>query len=81
MSRLSRATLATLPAAVSRPKFDPAKLARGIVHLGCGAFHRAHQAWYTQRAIEASGGDWGITGASLRGLDVPAQLNPQDGLY
>ncbi|MBN9496333.1 MAG: mannitol dehydrogenase family protein [Alphaproteobacteria bacterium] len=81
MKRLSRATLANLPAQVSRPKFDPAKLARGIVHLGCGAFHRAHQAWYTQRAIEAAGGDWGITGASLRGLDVPAQLNPQDGLY
>ena len=81
MKRLSRTTLADLPAAVSRPKFDPAKLARGIVHLGCGAFHRAHQAWYTQRAIEAAGGDWGITGASLRGLDVPAQLNPQNGLY
>jgi len=81
MKRLSRATLADLPAQVSRPKFEPAKLARGIVHLGCGAFHRAHQAWYTQRAIEAAGGDWGITGASLRGLDVPAQLNPQNGLY
>jgi fructuronate reductase len=81
MTRLSRATLQTLPAQVLRPKFDPAKLARGIVHLGCGAFHRAHQAWYTQRAIEVAGGDWGITGASLRGTDVPDQLNPQDGLY
>ncbi len=81
MNRLSRATLAALPAQVSRPKFDPAKLAPGIVHLGCGAFHRAHQAWYTQRAVEIAGGDWGIVGASLRGKEVPDQLNRQDGLY
>lgn len=56
-------------------------LGLGIVHLGIGAFHRAHQARYTQNAMLASGGDWRITGVSLRSETVARQLNPQDGLY
>ena len=52
-----------------------------ILHLGLGSFHRAHQAWYTDRAIEADGGDWLICGVSLRWAGVADQLNPQDGLY
>jgi fructuronate reductase len=46
-----------------------------------GAFHRAHQAVFTEDAIEATGGDWGIIGASLRRPDAADALNPQDGLY
>ncbi len=53
----------------------------GILHLGIGAFHRAHQAWYTDAAIAADGGDWGIVGASLRGPQMRDRLLPQDGLY
>jgi fructuronate reductase len=53
----------------------------GIVHLGLGAFTRAHQAWYTDRAMATAGGDWMIAGVSLRSPAVAAQLNPQDGLY
>lgn len=79
--RLSLATLAVVPAVVRRPVFDPRRLGIGIVHLGCGAFHRAHQAVHTQAAIEARGGDWGIAAVSLRGEDVPGRLAPQDGLY
>ena len=63
--RLSAAALGRLPAAVERPAFDPAMLKPGIVHLGIGAFHRAHQAVFTEDAIAAKGGDWGIIGASL----------------
>jgi len=53
----------------------------GIVHLGLGAFHRAHQAVYTEEALRGSGGDWGILGASLRHADAPAALAAQDQLY
>jgi fructuronate reductase len=53
----------------------------GIVHLGPGAFHRAHQAAYTDAALAAAGGDWRIRGVSLRGAGVADALRPQDGLY
>src|ERR1700761_5041163 len=53
----------------------------GIVHLGVGAFHRAHQAVFTEDAIAMAGGDWGIIGASLQRPAVPDALNAQDGLY
>jgi fructuronate reductase len=60
---------------------DPCALAVGIVHLGIGAFHRAHQAVYTEGAIAAEGGDWGICGVTQRSPAVVEQLSPQDGLY
>ncbi len=53
----------------------------GIVHFGIGAFHRAHQAWYTDAAMNAGDSDWMITGVSLRSAEVAAQMNPQQGLY
>lgn len=46
-----------------------------------GAFHRAHQAVYTDDALAHAGGDWRIAGVSLRGTAVADALNPQDGLY
>ena len=42
--QLCGSTLATLPKAVARPAYDRSALTAGIVHLGIGAFHRAHQA-------------------------------------
>jgi fructuronate reductase len=51
------------------------------VHLGIGAFHRAHQAFYTEAVLNKIGGDWGIIGCSLRSASVRDQLAPQDGLY
>jgi fructuronate reductase len=80
MSRLSLQSLAALPRAM-QPTYDPATLKPGIVHIGCGAFHRAHQAVYTEQALRASYGDWGIIGASLRQAGVRDQLRVQDGLY
>ncbi|MFK4874057.1 mannitol dehydrogenase family protein [Novosphingobium sp. ZW T3_23] len=55
----------------------------GIVHFGIGAFHRAHQAWYTDKAQDQKqdGAGWSIVGISLRSATVAQQLNPQDGLY
>jgi fructuronate reductase len=53
---------------------------RRIVHLGIGAFHRAHQALYTQDA-ETIDDIWRITGVSLRSAEVRDRLAPQDWLY
>jgi fructuronate reductase len=62
-------------------RFDRARPAPGIAHLGCGAFHRAHQAWFTQRALDAEFDAWGIVAINLRGPSVPDALNAQDRLY
>lgn len=74
--RLSLGTLERVPDAV-RPRLDPRALRIGIVHLGIGAFHRAHQAVFTQDA----GDGWGICGVSQRSRRVVDELAPQDGLY
>ena len=79
--RLSESSLTRLAAQVERPGYDRAQQGVAIVHFGIGAFHRAHQAWYTDRAMEAGDRDWAITGVSLRSPTVAEQLNPQDGLY
>ncbi len=50
-----------------------------IVHLGLGAFHRSHQAWYTQQAPDAA--DWGIAAFTGRRPDAAVALAEQDGLY
>jgi fructuronate reductase len=80
MARLSLGALPDLPAA-QRPLVDPRALGVGIVHLGIGAFHRAHQAVFTEEAVAAAGGDWGICGVTQRSRAVLDQLQPQDGLY
>lgn len=80
--RLSRATLAAaLPRpGVSGPPLVPART--GIVHLGLGAFHRAHQAVLTEDAAAATGDDrWGVLGVTQRSARVVDQVAPQDGLY
>ncbi|MBI0300015.1 mannitol dehydrogenase family protein [Streptomyces sp. PRKS01-29] len=78
--RLSLATLSRVPAE-SRPRADPRALRPRIVHLGIGAFHRAHQALYTEAAEAAHGGGWGIAGVTQRSRSVVDALRPQDGLY
>lgn len=50
-----------------------------IVHLGLGAFHRSHQAWYTQHAGDSA--DWGIAAFTGRRPDAAAVLAEQDGLF
>lgn len=50
-----------------------------IVHMGLGAFHRSHQAWYTQHASDAA--EWGIASFTGRRPDAAEVLVPQDGLY
>ncbi len=59
----------------TRPRQVPSSA--GVVHLGIGAFHRAHQAVYTEDA----GDGWGICGITQRSAAVAERLAPQDGLY
>ncbi len=80
MHRLNRETLARLPSNVRRPDYDFENVGVGIVHLGLGAFHRAHQAMFTEDALSA-GGDWGILGVSLRHPAASQALAAQDHLY
>src|ERR1700719_3908448 len=80
-ARLSLARLAQLPAAVARPAYDVASVRCGILHLGIGAFHRAHQAYYTDTALAGGDKDWGIIGASLRGAAVRDRLGGPGRLY
>ncbi|RYH09229.1 mannitol dehydrogenase family protein [Tropicimonas sp. IMCC6043] len=70
-----------LPDTVAMPAYTPAKHGEGILHLGLGAFHRAHQAVYTDDALALAGGDWRILGVSLRSAAPAEELAPQDGLY
>ncbi|MBW4331605.1 mannitol dehydrogenase family protein [Stakelama sp. CBK3Z-3] len=81
MQRLSTATLDSLPNDVVRPAYDRAEVRQGVVHLGIGAFHRAHQAAIFDAALSSGDLRWGITGVSLRSGGVRDQLAPQDGLY
>lgn len=81
MNRLNQAQIKNLPADVILPSYDRTQLRAGIVHLGIGAFHRAHQAFYTEAVLNKFGGDWGIIGCSLRSASVRDQLAPQDSLY
>ncbi|WP_346838672.1 mannitol dehydrogenase family protein [Microbulbifer sp. SAOS-129_SWC] len=79
--RLDNSQLESLPTEILQPAYDRSQVTPGIVHLGIGAFHRAHQAWYTENRIAAGEMDWGIVGASLRSSGVRDQLVPQNGLY
>ncbi|WP_029416700.1 mannitol dehydrogenase family protein [Brevundimonas bacteroides] len=81
MIRLSPETLDRLPAEVTRPAYDRTTIRTGVVHLGIGAFHRAHQADVFDRALAAGDPRWGVLGASLRSPGVRDQLVPQGGLY
>jgi fructuronate reductase len=65
----------------SRPLVRPGTVPAGIVHIGLGAFFRAHQAVYTEAALAASGGDWGIVGVAPRTASVVDALSSQDQLY
>jgi fructuronate reductase len=79
--RLSTATLARLPAMIARPAYDRSALRAGIVHLGLGAFHRAHQAAYSEAVLNAGDLGWATIGVSLRNPQTRDALAPQDNLY
>ena len=81
---LNQQSLADMPSHVDTPNYDRSKLKAGIVHIGVGGFHRAHQAVYINELLKTPGAEqWGICGVGLlegnRGLrDI---LKQQDYLY
>lgn len=80
VSRLSRAQLPRLKEYLYDQELGEPAI--GIVHFGLGSFHRAHQAIYTEEAMLAAGGDWGIAGVSLSdNQKLKEALEPQDCLY
>ncbi|WP_419899203.1 mannitol dehydrogenase family protein [Roseomonas sp. USHLN139] len=81
--RLSSRSLGQLrpQGAVELPRYDRAALRPAIVHLGLGAFVRAHGVLYTEDVLNQAGGDWGVLGVSLQRPDQRDRLAPQDGLY
>lgn len=71
-----------LTAKATLPTYDRSKLVSRIVHLGFGAFHRAHQAVYADILAAEHGSDWGYTEVNLIGGEQQiADLNHQDNLY
>jgi mannitol 2-dehydrogenase len=81
---LSQAALSRLPREIRVPCYDRAHLTPGIVHIGVGNFHRAHQAWYLHRLFEmGQDRDWAIIGAGVRAHDAiqREKLAAQDHLY
>ena len=79
---LSNATLRLHSQRIDVPTYDRATIQRGVVHIGAGNFHRAHQAvYFDDLACLGVSNQWGVTGVSLHSRDVKDLLSPQDGLY
>ena len=67
---LGKDTLSELPDNIIKPQYNRSQLSPGIVHIGLGNFHRAHQAWYLQQLLQRGRAtDWGIVGAGIRPYD------------
>jgi fructuronate reductase len=79
--QLSERNLPRLPANVLRPAYDRSRVVGSIVHLGVGAFHRAHQAVMTDAVLSSGDLAWGIVGVGLMTSGTKDALVPQDGLY
>lgn len=81
--RLNARTLTELDPRVAVPTYDRTSLARGIVHIGVGGFHRAHQAVFLDDLCQKGLTDWSITGAGVLPGDsaMADALGQQDGLY
>jgi mannitol 2-dehydrogenase len=80
---LNNGTISQLPDGIPGPSYDRAALTPGIVHIGCGNFHRAHQSWYLGQLLEMGlCTDWAIIGAGVRPADAAMRetLEAQDWL-
>ncbi len=78
---LDSSTLAGLPDAVRKPAYDREALAVGMAHVGVGAFHRCHQAEFTDDLLAERFDRWGVVGINIREPRLSETLGKQDGLY
>ncbi|MBS3769531.1 MAG: mannitol dehydrogenase family protein [Bacteroidales bacterium] len=81
--KLNANNLEHLPEGVMVPNYNRTKIKTGIVHVGVGNFHRAHQAFYTDQLLCKGKGNWGISGIGLLNEDrkMYHAFTRQDGLY
>ncbi len=82
--RLDSQAVPGLPAAVLVPEYDRSAVTPGIVHIGVGNFHRAHEALVIDRLLSSGHAtDWGILGVALLPSDesLALRMQEQDGLY
>lgn len=82
--KLNEASLSRLPNNIRVPNYDRHQIINGIVHIGVGGFHRAHQALYLDNYLQQSRDrEWGICGVGLLEFDrrMRDALHSQDCLY
>src|SRR6187551_677067 len=79
-SRLSEASLHAARSGTILPTYDRGATRIGIVHIGPGAFHRAHQAYYLDTLLH-SDKRWAISALSLKSTTLRDALKEQQGLY
>ena len=79
--KLNEANLSRIP--IAKPGYARGDIGIGIVHFGVGGFHRAHQAMYVDRLLEAGARDWGICGVGVLPSDrkMADVMSAQDQLY
>lgn len=83
LARLSLSSLAGLPDNLVKPNYDRDNICAGILHIGIGNFHRAHQGVYLDNLFsQGKGHDWAIVGSGLMPSDAQRRetLKPQDWL-
>ena len=80
---LTPSVLGALAGVAATPRYNRQALTGGIVHLGIGAFHRAHLAVYVHDLLQCSNGTWSVTGSGVTAHDgrMADALQRQDGLY
>ena len=79
--KLARATLPLVSTSVHTPAYSPTSAQPGVVHLGLGAFHRAHQAMVFDQLLREGDMRWGIHGVGMTQPGLVNKLRAQDGLY
>lgn len=79
--KLSRATLPLVSKSVQTPAYAPNSAQPGVLHLGLGAFHRAHQAMVFDQLLREGDMRWGIHGVGMTQPGLVNKLRAQDGLY
>ena len=77
----STASAGALPHWLTTPTYDRATAHIGVVHLGLGAFHRAHQAIVFDALLQGGDTRWGVLGVAMRSTELADALAAQDGLY
>lgn len=83
MIKLNTENLSLIPKEIPVPLYNRSEINTGIVHIGVGNFHRAHQAFYTEQILQSGNSEWGICGVGImeRDLQMYNALKEQDGLY